>query len=61
MLIQKLSVHDKARTDYLASQGIRMIRFSDYDALKNSEAVARNDPAGSGAPLGKDPHPNPLP
>ena len=34
-------IYDKVRTDFLAGQGIHVIRFSDYDALKNSDAVAQ--------------------
>jgi very-short-patch-repair endonuclease len=34
-------VHDERRTKAMEADGIRVIRFSDYDALKDSDAVAR--------------------
>ncbi len=34
------AAYDEQRTRAMAAQGIEVIRFSDYDALANSEAVA---------------------
>ena len=35
------AAYDERRTAAMAAQGIRVIRFSDYDALRDSEAVAK--------------------
>jgi very-short-patch-repair endonuclease len=33
--------HDQRRTEAMEREGIRVIRFSDYDAMKDTDAVAR--------------------
>jgi very-short-patch-repair endonuclease len=33
-------VYDQVRTQAMESRGLRVVRFSDYDALKDAEAVA---------------------
>jgi very-short-patch-repair endonuclease len=59
---------DEARTAYLRSLGIRVVRFWDNDLLKDTDAVLRKiyreltekDPY-TGESLLIRPHPNPLP
>lgn len=49
---------DVARTRYLESQGWRILRFWDHDALQQTEAVIDAIWNSIGKP---DPHPNPSP
>jgi very-short-patch-repair endonuclease len=53
------AARDERRTVYLASQGLRVLRFSNLDVLRNLEGVLG---VVWGAVVGETgPHPNPLP
>lgn len=50
-------VYDARRTTAMEAQGLRVLRFSDYDALRHAEAVARKILREVEERLGKTPPP----